>query len=84
MTTNYLLEFLLYPLQWLNFDIKKIFSCRWKGVKPKLALIAKLLKDIDVPEDAIFYQLDFESLKVIQNGTAYFYGQLIKVHIKSH
>lgn len=78
MTTNYLLEFILYPLQWLSFDLKKIFSIHWKGVRPKLALIAKLLKDIDVPESAIFYQLDFESLKVIQKGTAYFYGQIIK------
>lgn len=78
MTTQYLLDFLLYPLQWLNFDFKKIFSTTWRGERPGMALVAKLFKDVDIPEDATLYHLDHDSLKVIQEGTAYFYGQIIK------
>lgn len=77
MSPQYLLDFLTYPLQWIRFDFFRIFNINWRGKRPSIALTAKLLKDVDIPSKATLYLLQHENLKTIQEGTAYFYGQLI-------
>lgn len=77
MSSQYLLEFLTYPLQWLRFDYFRIFNTNWRGEKPSIALTAKLLKDVEIPQGSTLYLLGHDNIKTIQEGTAYFYGQII-------
>ena len=79
MNQTFLLEFFQYPFRILPLFFRNLFQgIQWIGKRPSLALSLKLLKEIELKPHSKLRLLDFKSLKMIDQKTAYFGRQVLK------